>query len=351
MRLADKNKFVTNVKDKVTALVTIKNTKGMHVQITNFGAKIVTIFVPDKHGVYADVVLGYDSIQDYIHGQPYFGAVCGRYANRIANGQFSIDGNGFQLATNNGPNALHGGPEGFHARVWDILSVSDDQITLQYESADGEEGYPGRLTVNVIYSVTDQNELKIEYSATSDKDTIINLTSHSFFNLAGEGNSDVLHHEILIHADTFTPVNEVQIPTGELRSVKGTPMDFTKSTVIAAGINADDDQIRYGKGYDHNWVLNKKPGEPGLAAVCYEPVSGRVMEVQTDQPGLQLYTGNWLDGSDKGKDGKVYGFRSALCLETQKFPDSPNKSEFPSALLKHGDIYKHLCIYKFSTKQ
>ena len=349
MKILKEEAFKTTIDGKQTGLYTLKNKNGVVVQITNFGGKIAAIFVPDRNGKMDDIVLGYETIQEWIKGNTYFGAICGRYANRIAKGKFVIDNKEYSLALNNGPNALHGGIKGFNDVVWDVVKSNDFQLELKYVSKDGEEGYPGNLTVKVIYTLTDLNELKIEYFGTTDKPTVVNLTSHSFFNLAGEGNGDILNHELMINADNTTPVDEVQIPTGEIVSVKGTPMDFTKSTVVGDRIDDDYDQLKYGKGYDHNWVLNHKPGVVALAAVYYDPQSGRVMEIHTDQPGVQLYTGNWLDGSDKGK-GHVYGMRSALCLETQKFPDSPNKPQFPSTLLKPGETYKHVCIHKFSLK-
>jgi aldose 1-epimerase len=347
--------FKATHKGKATALHTLRNKNGLVVQITNFGAKIVSLYVPDRNGNFADIVLGYETIDGYIKGNPYFGAICGRYANRIANGKFVIAGQTFHLPVNNGPNSLHGGPEGFNNQMFDAIEViktaNGDAIEMVYVSTDGEMGYPGTLTFKVIYTLTHKNELRLDYIASTDKATHINICSHSFFNLAGEGNGDILGHELSINADKFTPVNNVLIPTGEIKAVIGTPLDFSKPTIIGKRIDNKFDQLDYGKGYDHNWVLNKnKAGELSLAAVCNEPKSGRVMEVYTTQPGLQLYTGNWLDGSDKGKGGKSYGMRSALCLETQNFPDSPNKTAFPSTLLRPSKIYKHSCIYRFYVK-
>jgi aldose 1-epimerase len=342
-------------KGKIITLCTLKNKNGLVVQITNFGAKIVRIDVPDRNGNFADIVLGYETIDGYIEGNPYFGAICGRYANRIAKGKFIIDGYTYLLPVNNGPNSLHGGPEGFNNQMFDtkgvIKSPNSEAVDMIYVSMDGEMGYPGKLTLKVTYTLTDNNELRLDYKATTDKATHINICSHSFFNLAGEGNGDILSHELRINADKFTPVDDTLIPTGELKAVAGTPMDFTKPTIVGKRIDNKFDQLEYGKGYDHNWVINKnKPGELGLAAVCYEAKSGRVMEVHTTQPGVQLYTGNWLDGSDKGKGGKAYGMRSALCLETQNYPDSPNRPDFPSTLLKPGEVYNHTCMYKFYVK-
>jgi aldose 1-epimerase len=355
MEIIKEGAFMGQHKGKATALYTLKNKHGLVAQITNFGSKIVSIYVPDREGNIADVVLGYETIDDYIKGNPYFGAICGRCANRIADGKFIIDGQIYQLPINNGPNSLHGGPEGFSNQIFDVRGVvktkEGEAVEMVYHSIDGEMGYPGTLTLKVTYTLTNSNELRLDFEATTDKTTHVNICSHSYFNLAGEGNGDILNHVLRINADKFIPVNDVLIPTGELRAVAGTPMDFIKPTIIGKHINDNFNQLDYGKGYDHCWVLNKKKtGELSLAAVYSDPKSGRVMEVHTTQPGVQLYTGNWLDGSDKGKGGKAYGERSALCLETQNFPDSPNKPHFPSTLLKPGEIYKHSCIYKFTTK-
>ncbi|MCX6325870.1 MAG: galactose mutarotase [Bacteroidia bacterium] len=355
MKYIKEEAFKGTIKGKATALYTLKNKNGLVAQITNFGAKIVSLYVPDHNGNFADIVLGYETIDGYIKGNPYFGAICGRYANRIANGKFIIDGKTCQLPINNGPNSLHGGPEGFNNQMFDakgvVKTANGEAVEMVYLSKDGEMGYPGTLTLKVTYTFTNSNELRLDYEANTDKATHINICSHSFFNLAEESNGDILGHELRINADRFTPVNDVLIPTGELKAVAGTPMDFTKPTIVGKRIDNNFDQLDYGKGYDHNWVLNKnKAGELSLAAICYEPKSRRVMEVHTTQPGVQLYTGNWLDGSDIGKGGKAYGMRSALCLETQNFPDSPNKSNFPSTLLKSGEVYKHSCVHKFYVK-
>jgi aldose 1-epimerase len=355
MKIINEDSFKGVHKGKPTGLYTLKNNNGLVVQITNFGAKIVSIFVPDINGKFADIVLGYESIEEYVKGNPYFGAICGRYANRIANGKFVIDGKTYQLPVNNGPNSLHGGPEGFNNQVFDATGVisipNGEQVEMVYVSKDGEMGYPGTLTLKVTYSLTNSNELRLDYEATTDRTTHVNICSHSFFNLAGEGNGDILEHELTLNAEKFTPVSEVLIPTGELRKVEGTPMDFRKPEIIGRRINDDYDQLAFGKGYDHNWVINSRnPGELILAASCFEPRSKRLMEVYTTQPGIQLYTGNWLDGSDIGKGAKPYGMRSALSLETQNFPDSPNKPGFPSTILIPGDVYKHTCLHKFSVK-
>jgi len=355
MKIISEDAFKGMHKGKPTALYTLKNSNGVAAQITNFGAKIVSIYVPDRNGNFSDIVLGYESIDGYVTGNPYFGAICGRYANRIANGKFIIDGKSYQLPINNGSNSLHGGPEGFNNQVFDskgvIKTKNGEAVEMFYLSKDGEMGYPGTLNVKVTFTLSEKNELKLDFEATTDKATHVNICGHSYFNLAGEGMGDILGHELSINADKFTPVSEALIPTGELRPVAGTPMDFIKPKVIGKNIDDNYDQLSYGKGYDHNWVLNKKQaGELSLAATCSESKSGRVMEVHTTQPGVQLYTANWLDGSDKGKGGKAYLMRSALCLETQNFPDSPNKPGFPSTLLKPEETYKHSCVYKFYVK-
>lgn len=355
MKIINEDAFKGMHKGKPTALYTLKNNNGMVAQITNFGAKIVSIYVPDRHGNFSDIVLGYESIQEYINGNPYFGAICGRYANRIANGKFVIDGMTYHLPVNNGPNSLHGGPEGFNNQVFDVKGVisspAGDKVEMVYVSKDGEMGYPGTLTLKVTYSVTSNNELRLDFEATTDKATHVNICGHSYFNLAGEGNGDILKQDLSINADKFTPVSDILIPTGELKAVEGTPMDFRKPEIVGKRIDDNFDQLTYGNGYDHNWVINRqRPGELILAAVCHDPVSDRILEVHTTQPGIQLYTGNWLDGNDKGKGGKSYGKRSALCLETQNFPDSPNKPGFPSTLLRPGEVYNQTCLYKFSVK-
>ncbi len=323
----------------------------MEVAITNFGAIVVALKAPGRGGQFADVVLGFDSLDGYLKEHPYFGAIIGRYGNRIAKGRFKLNGVEYKLATNNGENHLHGGIKGFDKVVWAARDVSTPQapaLELRYTSKDGEEGYPGNLDVTVIYTLTEGNELRIDYSATTDKDTVVNLTNHSYFNLAGEGNGDILGHEMMINADAFTPVDAGLIPTGELKKVEGTPFDFRKPAAIGARINADDPQIRYGKGYDHNFVLNRKGGGLELAARVAEPKSGRVMEVLTTEPGIQFYSGNFLDGSVKGKGGKAYQHRYGFCLETQHFPDSPNKPNFPSTVLKPGGKYQTTTVYRFS---
>ncbi len=336
--------------DQPVNLYILENGKGMRAEITNYGAIVTALYVPDRNGVAEDVVLGYDHLEDYLKASPYFGCIVGRYGNRIANGRFTLDGVTYQLATNNGPNHLHGGVKGFDKVLWSaepVRAMDAVGLELTYVSEDGEEGYPGRLKAIVTYWLTKKNELKIEYWAQTDKPTIVNLTHHGYFNLAGQGNGDILGHEMMIDADRFTPVDATLIPTGELRPVAGTPMDFTKPMAIGARVDADDEQIRYGGGYDHNWVLNHKEGELALAARVVEPNSKRVMEVYTTEPGLQFYCGNFLDGSNIGKGGKVYKHRYGFCLEAQHFPDSPNKPQFPSVVLRPGQTYQQTTVYKF----
>lgn len=328
-------------------LFSISNSNGVKINVTNFGGRIVSLFVPDKNGQSGDVVLGYDSLKQYLTGNPYFGAMIGRYGNRIAKGKFSLGGKDYQLALNNGANALHGGPQGFHNVYWSIVPFGENSLWMTYQSKDGEEGYPGNLEVSVNYTLINDNELVIDYEAKTDKETIVNLTHHSFFNLAGAGSGDILNHELTINADEFTPVDATLIPTGELRKVKGTAFDFTTPHKIGERIEQADEQLKFGQGYDHNFVLKKKAGELSLAATVVEPGSGRTMEVWTTEPGLQFYSGNFLDSSDKGNGGKTYTFRSGFCLEAQHFPDSPNHPNFPSTVLKPGEVYKQKTIYKF----
>lgn len=332
-------------------LFTLRNDKGAEARISNYGGLVVSLKVPDRNGHLGDVVLGYDTLAGYLKETPYFGALIGRYGNRIARGKFTLDGQQYTLATNNYPNALHGGNKGFDKVVWEpTLWASPDgpALKLKYISKDGEEGYPGTLTVEVIYTLTQDNALRVEYTATTDKDTVVNLTQHSYFNLAGRG--DILNHVVMMPADRFTPVDSTLIPTGELRPVEGTPFDFRTPTAIGARINAEDEQLKFGKGYDHNWVFNKAVGQLTLMARVTEPTTGRVLEVSSTEPGLQFYSGNFLDGTLKGKRGWVYQFRNGFCMEPQHFPDSPNKPEFPSVVLKPGQVYRNTIIYKFSTQ-
>jgi aldose 1-epimerase len=350
----EKKVFGTTTDGKTAELYTLKNKSGMQVSITNFGATVVSIVVPDKAGKMADVALGYDTLDGYELNKNYLGVLVGRYGNRIAHGQFSIDGATYTLAKNNGDNSLHGGIKGFNKALWTASDVSkggEPAVEMKYVSQDGEEGYPGNLSVTVVYTLTNKNELKIDYSATTDKKTVVNLTNHTYFNLAGQGNGDILKQALMINADRFTPVDSGLIPTGELKKVEGTPFDFRKATAIGARIDANDEQIKLGGGYDHNFVLNRKNATGlSLAAKVMEPTSGRTMEVWTTEPGVQFYTGNFLDGSFQGKGGIAYQKRTAFCLETQHFPDSPNHPSFPTTLLKPGEKYHTTTVYKFGAK-
>jgi aldose 1-epimerase len=321
------------------------------VRIATYGGIVVSIKTPDRSGKLADVVLGFDDIDGYVAnfngpGDAFFGALIGRYANRVAHGSFVLDGKKYSLPLNNGENSLHGGPHGFNNVVWKAKPVADG-VELSYLSKDGEAGYPGNLSATVRYTLVKSN-LRIEYSATTDKDTVVNLTNHSYFNLAGQG--DILNHQLTLHASRFTPVDAGLIPTGELKSVESTPFDFRKATAVGARINANDEQLKLGRGYDHNWVLDSGGGKLAEAAVVYDPGSGRVLRVLTDQPGIQFYTGNFLDGSIKGKGGKPLELHSALCLETQHFPDSPNHPAFPTTELKPGERYHTVTVYSFSAR-
>ena len=334
-------------------LYTLSNPSGMKAKITNYGGIVTELHVPDKNGDNGDVVLGYDKLSSYIEASPYFGCITGRYANRIAKGRFTIDGNEYKLATNNGDNHLHGGVAGLDKKVWsakEVKGVGRAGIEFSYLSPDGEEGYPGNLHCKVTYWLTVQNEIEIQYEATTDKSTHLNLTHHSYFNLAGAGSGDILDHEVELFADKFVPTDATNIPLGELAPVKGTPFDFLTPHKIGARIGEKNQQLKVGLGYDHNWVINSTGKGLELAARVTEETSGRVMEVLTDQPGIQFYTGNFLDGSNVGKGGNVYKHRNAFCLETQKFPDSPNNASYPSSLLEPGQTYRHVCIYRFSTK-
>ena len=332
---------------------TLTNKNGVEVKITNYGATITSIKVPDRSGKFDDVTLGYDSIDGYLAKNPHLGAVAGRFANRIAKGEFNLNGKAYKLAKNNGENHLHGGPKGFYQAMWTATPIESGDtvgVTLKYLSKDGEEGYPGNLDVTVTYTLNGENALKIGYAATTDKDTILNLTNHSYFNLAGAGNGDILGHQLKINSEQITPVDSTMIPTGDVKPVAGTPFDFSKLTAIGARINDQDEQLILGKGYDHNFILNVNNTLATPAAEVYEPTTGRVMDVFTNQPGVQLYTGNFLDGTITGKGGKVYKQRYGFCLETQHYPDSPNKPNFPTVVLKPGQQFDSTTIFKFSTR-
>ncbi|MGH9546416.1 MAG: aldose epimerase family protein [Terriglobales bacterium] len=335
------------------ALYILTNSQNLEVRAINYGGIIVSLRVPDKSGKLDDIVLGYDKVDGYLQNPTYFGAIVGRYANRIANATFTLDGVKYTLAKNDGPNSLHGGVDGFNKRLWEAKEFKNDKgvgVAFSYLSKDGEEGYPGNLKVKVSYTLTDENQLIVDYEATTDKATPLNLSQHSYFNLAGEGNGDILGHHLMLNADRFTPVDKTLIPTGELRPVQGTPMDFTKSTAIGARINQDYEQLVLGHGYDHNLVINRKDNRLVLAARVHEPTSGRVLEVFTTQPGVQFYSGNFLDGTITGKHGHVYKQRYGFCLETQHFPDSPNHPDFPSTILRPGQTFHSETVFKFSTE-
>lgn len=334
-------------------LYTIENSNGVRMRVTNYGGIIVSLEVPDRNGKLADVVLGFDTLKGYEDNSPYFGAIIGRYGNRIANGEFVLNGVKYSLAKNNGPNSIHGGVKGFNKMVWAAQPFRKDEaqgLVFTYVSKDGEEGYPGNLKVQVTYTLTNKNELIFDYQATTDKATPVNLTQHTYFNLAGEGNGDILSHELTINADRFTPVDKTLIPNGELQSVKGTPLDFSKATAIGSRIDEKYEQLEVAGGYDHNFVLNKPDPGPTLAARAYEPSSGRMLEVYTTEPGIQFYAGNFLDGKLAGKHGHAYKRRYGFCLETQHYPDSPNHPAFPSTILKPGETYKSQTIYTFAVK-
>ena len=337
-------------------IYTLRNAKGAEARILTYGGIVQSLCMPDKNGHFDDVVLGFDDLEGYVSERyvkscPYFGALIGRFGNRIGGARFTLEGKTYTLAANNGPNSLHGGLKGFDKVVWTARPMEAPEgpaLHLTYLSRDGEEGFPGNLTVTAIYTLTDNNELKLQFTAVTDKPTVVNLTHHSYFNLAGQGNGDILNELIYINADKTTTVGAGLIPTGEMADVTGTPFDFRKPTAIGARINDPDKVLQYGPGYDHNWVINKPPGQFGLMARVMNPGSGRVMEVWCDQPGVQFYAGNFLDGTIIGKGGKVYPRRSAFCLEPQGFPDSPNHSNFPSTELKPGQTYQNTIIYKFS---
>ncbi|HEY7497304.1 MAG TPA: aldose epimerase family protein [Vicinamibacterales bacterium] len=344
----------TLVDGKNIVRVTLRNTAGVEIDVIDYGATITRWTAPDRAGQMADIVLGFDAPERYLKGDsPYFGAIVGRYGNRIGGARFSLDGRTYTLAANDGANHLHGGTRGFDKVLWNAASQSDRRgpsVVFTRTSADGEEGYPGALKVRVAYTLTHKNELFVEYEATSDKPTVVNLTQHSYFNLAGQGSGDILGHEVRINADRFTPVDKTLIPTGELAPVDGTPFDFRKATTIGARINSEHPQMQFGRGYDHNWVLARSGSGLAIAAEVYEPKSGRTLQVRTTEPGLQFYTGNFLDGTLTGKAGRVYRHRYGFCLETQHFPDSPNKPKFPTTTLRPGETYRSQTVFAVGTK-
>jgi len=332
-------------------LCVLTNKVGSEVTITNYGAKIVSLMIPDKQGILTDVVTGHATIEDYLKSEePYFGAICGRYGNRIAKGAFTLDGILYdKLAINNGPNSLHGGLKGFNAVVWDMKQIDNQTVELKYTSVDGEEGFPGTLKTTLTYFLTDDNEVVISYQATTDKPTVLNLTNHSYFNLSGAGNPSVNDHLLMINADYYLPTDDTAIPYGPQEKVEGTPMDFRESHPVGEHINEDFEQLIFGKGYDHTYVLNKKEeNELSFCARCVSPQTGIVMDTYTTEPGVQLYTGNWMTGNLIGKNGQRYPARAALCLETQHFPDSPNKPEYPSTVLRPEEIFESKTVYAFS---
>ena len=345
--LSPKN-FEAEVQGKKTGLYVLKNKNNMEVCITNYGGRIVSVMVPDRDGVMRDVVLGFDSIQDYIKYPTDFGATIGRYANRIANGRFKLDDVAYQLPLNNFGHCLHGGPNGFQYRVFDAQQKSDNEIQLKYISQDGEEGFPGKLACTVTMTLSDDNAIDIKYEASTDKPTIVNMTNHSYFHLDGDPTSDNGKYLLQVNGDYFTPVDSTFMTTGEILSVEGTPFDFRNPTALGERFTIDDEQLKNGKGIDHNWVLNTKGNINVSCARLKSEKTGITMDVYTTEPGIQVYTGNFLDGTLVGKKGIVYNHRASVCLETQKYPDTPNKADWPSAVLRPGEVYRSQCIYKFS---
>lgn len=346
----EKENFQTQINNKQTDLYFLKNGE-IAMAVTNYGGRIVGLLTPDKNGNYEDIILGYSSIDGYLNSKEVFhGALIGRFGNRIDRGRFVLDGITYELPLNNGPNHLHGGPNGFHNVVWEVEQKTDSTISMHYNSRDGEMGYPGNLSVDVSYRLTSENSLIIDYTAHTDKKTIINLTSHPFFNLKGEGNGTINDHILKINADYFTPVDSTLIPTGEIATVSSTPFDFTKEKAVGEDLEQQNDQLKYGGGYDHNFVLNKEE-DLSWAVSIWEPKSGRKMEIFTEEPGMQFYGGNFMDGSAKGKSGQPYRFRECFVFEPQHFPDSPNHPNFPSTVLKRGETFKSKSIYRFSTVQ
>ena len=346
-----KSDFQSVVNGDSTNLYVLTNANGVEVTLTNYGGRIVSVMVPDRDGNMKDVVLGFDNINDYVNVDNNFGATIGRYGNRIAKGKITVEGVEYQLPLNNFGHTLHGGPEGFDKKVFKAEQINNQAVAFSYLSKDGEANFPGNLDVKVTMTLTDDNAIDLQYEATTDKETVVNLTNHSYFNLSGDANNTILNDSLTIYADAFTPVDTTFMTTGEIAPVEGTPMDFRTPTVVGARINDYDyAQLKNGDGYDHNWVLNAKGDVKQLAASVYAPATGIVLDVYTDEPGVQVYTGNFLDGTVTGKNGAVYAKRNAICLETQKYPDSPNKADWPSPYLKPGEKYTSRCIYKFSVK-
>ena len=347
----DRSHFQTVVNGDSTDLYVLKNANGMEVTLTNYGARLVSVMVPDREGEWQDVVLGFENIDDYVNSDNNFGATIGRYGNRIANGKITVEGVEYQLPQNNFGHTLHGGPEGYDRQVFKAEQLSDQSVAFTYVSPDGEAGFPGTLNVKVTMTLTDDNAIDLQYEAETDKETVVNLTNHTYFNLSGDANNTILDHLLMINADQFTPVDDTFMTTGEILPVEGTPMDFRTATAVGERIDQYEyDQLKNGDGYDHNWVLNSGGDVSQLAATVYSPATGIQLEVYTVEPGLQVYTGNFLDGTLTGKRGAVYNKRTAICLETQKYPDSPNKAAWPSPYLKPGEKYTSRCIYKFTVQ-
>ncbi|MEM9649761.1 MAG: aldose epimerase family protein [Bacteroidota bacterium] len=348
--LLKKGDFETIIDGKKVSLFRLKNDFGLIAEISNYGGRVLSLWLPDREGNFSDVVHGPASIHDAMDEKyQYFGAIIGRYANRVQNAQFILEGNTYNITRNNGENHLHGGVKGFNNVVWDVIAYGGGKLELSYFSKDGEEGFPGNLKVLVTYELTNDNELKISYSAVTDRPTVVNLTHHSFFNLAGAGEGTIYDHELQINASSFTPIDENGIPSGLMQEVKNTPFDFSKKHRIGDRIDLDNEQLAYGNGFDHNYIINKDIGETAYAASVFEPSTGRIMEVYTNEPGIQFYSGNFLDGTVKGKKGILYQKRSAFCLETQHYPNSPNEINFPSTALLPGETYSSICIYRFLT--
>ncbi len=351
--MVKKESYGTTKSGKTVDLYTLINPNGIEVRAITYGGIIISLKVPDARGELADIVLGCNSLEEYTKGVPYFGAIIGRYGNRISQGKFTLNGTEYTLATNNGPNHLHGGVKGFDKVVWKAEPFDNQNgvgVVLTYLSKDGEEGYPGNLNSRVTYTLTTQNELIFDYHATTDKATPVNLTQHTYFNLSGDGQGEILNHQLTLNASHITPIDSALIPTGEILNVTGTPLDFTEPTAIGTRIEQKNEQLKFGQGYDHNFIINRSEENNSFVARVHEPVSGRVMEVYSTEPGVQFYSGNFLDGTIIGKTGKPYQRRAGFCLETQHYPDSPNKPNFPSSILKPGETYESRTVYKFSTR-